>query len=341
MKSLSWLVAVFQVNTHPVSLALGDSSRTVIDVYLSPFVVPVSRGLAPYDLEALWRVFTAGDTTAAAYRATYTGRGCENTPFFLRRELGGRPPCRALVLAPWLEMVGSMPASMLAGRVALFADSTGDLALAADSTGRVNALIAAVVGDRGVPRLIEVNYSARRASRTVTVQAVVLVPLATEPRSLTEEQLILALPYVLGLSPQALFRDQRRVLHLHPDAFPQGPHRKRELLLGPKTLKLDTGVHSCGSINCTVLYPTYVIPLRTSAPTRDVHITVRHGEGVLIETVRPLADLGDQASDSIASGEWMLSTAGGGSVDLALSPRAHLLIRWRGQTATVVVPQLP
>jgi len=340
VRSLWCLAAAVQLQASPPRFAPAVRAPIVMDDELPPLVVPVARGLAPYGLEVVWRAFTTGDTTPSAYRAKYTGRACENTQFFLRREFGGWQPCRALVLAPWLEMVGSMPDAILARRVVLFADSTANLASVADSTGRVNAVVAAVAGDRGATRLIAVNYSARRASRPVTVEAVIIVPLATESREVTEEQLIVALPYVLGLSPHALFRDQRGVLHLHPDAFSAEPHRKREALLGPKTLKLDADVHSCGSMSCIVAYPTYIIRMRTTAPTREVYITVRHGEGVLIEAVRPLADLKEQNVDSIVSGEWTLFRAGGGPTELRLSPHAALEISWRGQVATIVVPQL-
>src|SRR5947199_724999 len=151
VRSLWCLAAVVQLQASPI----------VMDDELPPLVVPVARGLAPYGLEVVWRAFTTGDTTPSAYRAKYTGRACENTQFFLRREFGGWQPCRALVLAPWLEMVGSMPDAILARRVVLFADSTANLASVADSTGRVNAVVAAVAGDRGATRLIAVNYSAR------------------------------------------------------------------------------------------------------------------------------------------------------------------------------------
>lgn len=338
---LLWCWAAVQLEVSPPRLTPRVLAPTVVDDALPPLVVPVSRGPAPYDLEVVWRAFTAGDTTPAAYRAKYTGRACENTQFFVRREFGGWQTCRALVLAPWLEMVGSMSDSILARRVVLFADSTANLAAAADSTGRVNALVAAVAGDRGATRLITVNYSARRASRPVTVRAVVLVTLATEARDVTEEQLIVGLPYVLGLFPQALFRDQRGVLHLHPAARSPGKYEKREVLLGPKTLTFDAEVHSCGSISCIVMYPTYVVPLRAATPMREVYITVRHGEGVLIQTVRPLADLKAQDGDSIAAGEWTLSGIGSGPTELTLLPDARLQINWRGPVATIVVPQLP
>src|SRR5213078_3359525 len=200
VRSLWCLGAAVQLQAPPPRFTPAVRAPIVMDDELPPLVVPVARGLAPYGLEVVWRA-------------------CTNTQFFLRREFGWWQPCRALVLAPWLEMVGSMPDAILARRVVLFADSTANLASVADSTGRVNAVVAAVAGDRGATRLIAVNYSARRASRPVTVEAVIIVPLATESREVTEEQLIVALPYVLGLSPHALFRDQRGVLHLHPDAF--------------------------------------------------------------------------------------------------------------------------
>ncbi len=341
VRSLWCLAFAAQLHAPSPRFTPGVWAPIAIDDELPPLVVPVSRGPAPYDLEVVWRALTVGDTTPAAYRAKYSGRACENTQFFMRREFGGWQPCRALVLAPWLEMVGSMPDSILARRVVLFADSTANLAAAADSTGRVNALVAAVAGDRGATRVVSVNYSARRASRPVTVRAVVLIPLATESRDVTEEQLIVGLPYVLGFPPQALFRDQRRVLHLHPGVRSPRAHEKPEVLLGPKTLTLDAEVHSCGSMSCIVPYPTYVIPLRTVAPMREVYITVRHDEGVLIQTVRSLADLKEQNVDFIASGEWTLSRLGGGPTELTLAPNARLQISWHGPVATIVVPQLP
>jgi len=94
-------------------------------------------------------------------------------------------------------------------------------------------------------------------------------------------------------------------------------------------------------MSCIVPYPTYVIPLRTVAPMREVYITVRHDEGVLIQTVRSLADLKEQNVDFIASGEWTLSRLGGGPTELTLAPNARLQISWHGPVATIVVPQLP
>jgi len=74
---------------------------------------------------------------------------------------------------------------------------------------------------------------------------------------------------------------------------------------------------------------------------REVYITVRHDEGVLIQTVRPLADLKEENVDFIASGEWTLSGLGGGHTELTLAPNARLRISWHGPVATIVVPQLP
>lgn len=335
------VAAVVQFHAPPAPLVCEPPLTAALGDKFPPMVVPVSRDVAPYSLELVWRALTAGDTTPPAFRARYPGRACENTDFFLRREHAAVQPCRALVLAPWLEMVGSMPDSILAGRVALFADSTGDLALVADSAGGVNALVAAVAGDRGPPRLVAVNYAARRASRAVMVRAVVLVSLATQPEELSEEQLIVALPYVMGLPPQVLFRDQRGTLHLHPGAFREQASPSREVLVGPKTLTLDTEVHSCGSISCVVPYPLYFARLRLSTPQRELYLSVRYGEGVLIQMVRPIADLINQKADSVVSGEWTLVTSASATTILTVSPQAQIRVGWRGNVAVVDVPRLP
>lgn len=336
----AWCVIIaiqFQAMVGP-SADAGQPGNALGDRF-PPLVVPVSRGAAPYDREAIWHAFTAGDTTPPSFRALYPGRACENTDFFLRREAAAVQPCRALVLAPWLDLVGSVPDSILAWRAVSFADSNENLAAVADSAGRVHALVAAVVGDRGAPRLIPLTYRSRHASRPVTVHGVVLTPLANERRGLSEDQLIIALPYVLGLPPQTLYRDQRGTLHLHPDAFGAAAIRSRDVLVGPKTLTLDTEVHSCGSMMCVTPYPVYWARLDFTPP-RGLYLSVRYGEGVLVQVVPPLAYLMSQSPDSVASGEWVLVTPDGPGIVPLRSPGASLLVRWRGPVATVGVPPL-
>jgi hypothetical protein len=76
---------------------------------------------------------------------------------------------------------------------------------------------------------------------------------------------------------------------------------------------------------------------RDVKPWRDTYLMVRHGEGVLVQTVPFLNDLVKARVDSIVSGTWMLVTPEN-TATLPLMPGANLVIRWQGQVASVDIP---
>ena len=311
--------------------------RRIDSAAFGPLVIPVAPVAAPYGAEILWRAFSVGDAKSAAYRRQYQGGYCETTDFFLRRELG--TPCRALVLAPWLEYAGAGHDSVLAVQVLEFADSVVNLGHFADSAGRTRPIVAAVVGDTGPTRLVNRAFRSRHATRPATVPAVVLTPLPRDSTLVDEDQFIAALPHFLGLSPRALYRDQNGAVHLHPNAFADAWDDAMVVLTGPATIEVDAGVHTCGHLNCVLWEPPHVFRLLAAHEPRDVYLSARFGQGILPEKVHPLGSGPISAGDFATSGErWLVPLHA--PMRIALMAGVEVAIRWDSTVAIIEIPRL-
>jgi hypothetical protein len=252
-------------------------------------------------------------------------------------------PCRALDLRPWLTIGNGVPDSAIAEAAVVFADSMTDLYWDADSTGEINAIVVALVGYEGPVRRIALNYSARGSQRPVTIGGAVIVGLPSDSSHVTDRTLALAMPYVVGLPPTALVEDETGQLHLHPEARLRLWPDTVEVVSGPRTLHIDTEVHSCGSLACIVASPIYRLDPHQRAAGEAVYISPRYDRGVLLEAVRPFNAEVDGSSTPIARARWLMATPEGGDVTFALSSTKggesrSLLLSWHGRLAEIQIP---
>jgi len=313
---------------------------------VAPLVVPVTTlPEPPYPTQVIWTAFTVGSDAPGAFHGRELHE-CEQTWYFLRREIPDWRGCHALELVPWLRLPGPLSDTALARRAVAYADSATTLDFVADSFGLVHALVVAVVGRAAPPTPIRVTYRARRLWRDVTVDTVVLIGLPRDSAQVMERQLIPALPYVHGLSPMALVQDSAGDFHLHPAARRHFLPDSIAPLAPPTTLQLDVAVHSCGSLACVTYYPTYAITVPHTSPVQRVYVETRTDEGVLLQEVADLDTVAAHSSRPYGRVRRLWATF---ADDVARFPitgrwptdRAPVItIAWQDRVATLRVPGL-
>src|SRR5512143_1243250 len=142
---------------------------------VAPLVVPVTTlPEPPYPTQVIWTAFTLGSDAPGAFHGRELHE-CEQTWYFLRREIPDWRGCHALELVPWRRLPGPLSDTALARRAVAYADSATTLDFVADSFGLVHALVVAAVGRAAPPTAIQVTYRAQRLWRDVTVDTVVLI----------------------------------------------------------------------------------------------------------------------------------------------------------------------
>ena len=312
------------------SAAAGQSRpRHASDFW--PLVVPVAIGAAPYDAETLWRVYSAGDTTPATYRAQYGHRPCERTPSFAARNLGS---CRALVLIPWLILPEAVPDSILLRRALMHADSLTELSYHADSAGDADHLLVLMAGDARPSREVRVDYRARYSSYAARFDSGVLGSLPVAFNEVTELEFAEAMVAALRLPAGSLMRDQADTLFLHPEVrYGLVGTELRPLRPGDRA-EFDVGVYQCGHLDCVHVAPPLVMA-ESAQCSLTVYVSAVHRHGVHVEQAEPLtrrsSGVGRVWRQLIPRGEDAEVKCADAGLATALAS-----VTWHGQRTTVV-----
>lgn len=332
---------------HRLTLAIGMLSLTPLSagaqVKLAladviPVIVPITHDQAPYNIQAIWTSFSAGDTTSTAFRRKYGFRSCEKSPFFLRRAFVYWP-CRAFVLTPWLYVSSALPDSALGGRVLSHIDSTLMLEMVADTSGLLPVVIGIVPGRTGAPVQVPAHVTVAHGARRFRFESLVLIGVPTDSALLTEDPFAQALSLALNLPPGSLARDPEQVYFLHPEARRLFSSDSLRVLSPGDTLALHTEVESCGSVSCIIVYPMYRLALPNSG--NALYFSVRYDKGLLVERVAPWP-APDGRMES--AGAWMLIAPSSAATLLDAHGRrtedasvALVMVTWSGRVATVTV----
>jgi hypothetical protein len=278
---LSCVTTFAAAQTGPKPLELED---------LIPIVVPVTLGEVPYSSDVLWRAFSDGDTVSEEYRLKYAGRACENVEFFLKRQFSERSQCRALELTPWLRLPHGTSDKAIVATLLAHIDSSLKAAYLKDSLRDFAPVIVAVVGRPGPPQLLLNRSTNDSTGPRRQLRSVVFLGLPADSAAITEETFVLALPLALGLPAGSLLRDTEGHLFLHPDARLRLSRDSANTLAVGDTASLDATIYQCGSMSCIAVSHVQRIALPHSSAV--LYLSVRYGEGILLERVGPLASSG-------------------------------------------------
>lgn len=317
------------------SLAEDAHAQSPRAVLRTPVVIPVSIGTPPYSTEVLWRALSAGDPTPERERIEYAGSSCQTTEHFLQREIRWYGECYALFLAPWLIIEPGTPDSAILSRAVLAADTQRWIYGGKDDSSQVAALVVAIVGRRGSPQRIPLDYVARRPGDSAVVHQVVLISLPRDSSALREELLVAALPAVLALPDDVLFRGRDGQWHLDAEIGARISDDPVEALPLDSTLTIPTGFDECGDLTCVAASPVYGW---TSPPAGDAErwiVEAIYGEGLRIE--RRSVDGGtrsrDQARPVGRRQRWQLRPGDG--ITTVGSRHLRASVRWAGEVAFV------
>ena len=237
---------------------------------VEPIVVPVTTESPRYSTGAIWRVFSAGDTTMIR---------CLASGFFLRRALGS---CEPMVLTSWLQLPPGLSDSVIARAVLDHVDSTVAADAAADSGWSVPAVIGLLAGRSGQPAGVRLDCFTTSYGQRFKRQVVVLAGIPNDSSALRERQYIVTLPAALGLRGNALLTDRAGQFFFHPEAI-GGPNRPAQFLQHGDSVEWDTEVYECGDIACIVVADTIGRRvLKLPQARAELYFWPDHGSGVAV-----------------------------------------------------------